>query len=75
MPRFEDVTWTGLDFSKKRFSGIMDIERNGAIEEATAIKEYFGKLGSHLPPVPEEARRKLQERAEKAPEVWRIADQ
>jgi phosphoenolpyruvate carboxykinase (GTP) len=70
MPRYEDLNWKGLAFSKEQFLGIMDIGRNGVIEEAAAIEEYFGKFGSHLPPELEVERTKLQKRAENAPETW-----
>jgi phosphoenolpyruvate carboxykinase (GTP) len=70
MPRYEDLNWKGLDFSKDQFLGIMDIARDGVVEEAAAIEEYFGKFGSHLPPELEVERKKLQKRAEIAPETW-----
>jgi phosphoenolpyruvate carboxykinase (GTP) len=72
MPRYEDLNWKGLDFSKDQFLGIMDIARDGVIEEAAAIQEYFGKFGSHLPPELEVERKKLQKRAENAPETWSL---
>jgi phosphoenolpyruvate carboxykinase (GTP) len=72
MPRYEDLNWKGLDFSKEQFLGIMDIARDGVIEEAAAIQEYFGKFGSHLPPELEVERKKLQKRAESAPETWSL---
>jgi phosphoenolpyruvate carboxykinase (GTP) len=72
MPRYEDLNWKGLDFSKEQFLGIMDIVRDGVIEEAAAIDEYFGKFGNHLPPELEVERKKLQKRAESAPETWSL---
>jgi phosphoenolpyruvate carboxykinase (GTP) len=72
MPRYEDLNWKGLDFSKERFLGITDITRDGALEEAGAIHEYFAKFGSHLPAELETERGKLQKRAESAPATWTL---
>jgi phosphoenolpyruvate carboxykinase (GTP) len=72
MPRYEDLNWRGLDFSKDQFLGIMDIARDGVLEEAAAIAEYFAKFGSHLPPELEVERKKLQKRAEGAPGTWSL---
>jgi phosphoenolpyruvate carboxykinase (GTP) len=72
-PRYEDITWAGLDFSPDKYARIMDINRDGALAEAAEIKGYFAKFGSHLPPELEKQRQQLEERAKKAPEVWSIA--
>ena len=72
MPRYEDLNWDGLDFPKEKYLSITDITRDGAIEEARAIGEYFQQFGSHLPPQLEAERQKLQARAEKSPEVWSL---
>ena len=50
----------------------MDIARDGVIEEAAAIGEYFGKFGSHLPPELEAERKKLQKRAEARRRIWSL---
>ena len=34
MPRYEDITWAGLDFSRDKYHGIMDIARQGLMAEA-----------------------------------------
>jgi phosphoenolpyruvate carboxykinase (GTP) len=73
MPRYEDITWGGLDFSKKQYEQIMDISRAGALSEIQEVKDFFSKFGSHLPAELERQRQQLAERAEKAPEVWHIA--
>ncbi len=72
MPRYEDLNWKDLDFTREQFRGITDIARSGVLEEAAAIQEYFGKFGAHLPPELETERQKLAERAERAPEVWSL---
>ena len=72
-PRYEDITWAGLDFSPEKYAHIMDISREGALAEAAEIKTYFEKFGSALPPELEEQRKLLEERASKAPAVWTIS--
>ncbi len=73
MPRYEDITWAGLDFSKEKYKGITDINREGAMAEAEALKDYFAKFGKDLPPEMEKQRQALADRAKKAPEVWSSA--
>ena len=73
MPRYEDITWAGLDFTQAKYHGIMDISRDGAMAEAAEIKKYFEGFGSHLPAELEKQRQGLEERAGKAPPVWKIA--
>ncbi|MBK8908246.1 MAG: phosphoenolpyruvate carboxykinase (GTP) [Rhodospirillales bacterium] len=72
MPRYEDITWAGIDFSREKYRGITDIEREGAVAEAEALKDYFAQF-DFLPPELEQERQDLAERAKKAPEVWSAA--
>jgi phosphoenolpyruvate carboxykinase (GTP) len=72
MPRYEDITWGGLTFTKAQYEQIMDINRSGALSETDEIKEFFGKFGAHLPKELEHQRQEFAQRAEKAPEVWKI---
>jgi phosphoenolpyruvate carboxykinase (GTP) len=73
MPRYEDITWAGINFDKNKYKGITDINREGALAEAEALKDYFAKFGKDLPPEMEKQRQDLAERAKKAPEVWSSA--
>ncbi len=73
MPRYEDITWAGIDFDKNQYKGITDINREGALTEAEALKDYFAKFGDDLPPELEKERQDLADRAQKAPEVWSSA--
>ena len=73
MPRYEDITWAGLDFSKDKYLNIMNINRDGALAEAAEIRQFFDTFGSHLPPELEAQRKTLEERAGAAPQVWSMA--
>jgi len=74
MPKYEDITWAGLDFTADKFSGIMDINRDGALEEAEALKEYYTSFGAAMPQELEAERQAMADRANAAPEVWKITD-
>ncbi len=73
MPRYADITWAGLDFSREKYHGITDIAREGALAEAAALKDYFGQFGGALPAEMEAQRKALAARAEAAPAVWSAA--
>jgi phosphoenolpyruvate carboxykinase (GTP) len=73
IPRYEDITWAGLDFSREKYQTITDIAREGGQAEAEALKEYFGQFGDHLPPELEAQRQALADRLAKAPDVWSAA--
>jgi len=74
MPRYEDITWGGLDFDRDKYSQIMDIERAGAEAEVTGVEEYYTTFGSHLPDALEAQRQALAERVGTQPDIWRMAD-
>jgi phosphoenolpyruvate carboxykinase (GTP) len=74
MPRYEDLDWGGLNFSKLQYQQIMDINRSGLLTEIDEIKDFFAKFGAQLPPDLEQQRQAFAQRAQTAPEVWSIAD-
>jgi len=74
MPRYEDITWGGLDFDRDKYSQIMDIERAGAEAEVTGVEEYYTTFGSHLPDALEAQRQALAERVSTQPDIWRMTD-
>jgi phosphoenolpyruvate carboxykinase (GTP) len=74
MPRYADITWAGLDFGKEDFEHLMEIRRKGLVTEAKELKEYFTTFGDHLPAEMERQRQILSERAEKAPDLWKLPD-
>ena len=48
-PRYEDLDWRGLKFSKKQFDEIMSIDRDEWLQEIASHDELFFKLYSRLP--------------------------
>ena len=71
MPRYEEMDFQGLDFSKAQFEAITSISRSEAASEVEEIKGFFAKFGQALPPELEKQREAFSQRIEKAPEVWR----
>ena len=50
MPRYEDIEWTGLSFSKERFEELQAVDRSAWRAEVIGHEELFLDLHDHLPP-------------------------
>jgi phosphoenolpyruvate carboxykinase (GTP) len=50
MPRYEDIDWKGLDFSKQQFEELQAFDRTAWKSEVMAHEELFITLHDHLPP-------------------------
>lgn len=49
MPHYEDLDWTGIDFSKEKFQELMAIDRDLWLQELLLHEELFMKLYDRLP--------------------------
>jgi phosphoenolpyruvate carboxykinase (GTP) len=49
MPRYDDIDWSGLDFSKEKFDAIMTVDRAAWRKEIMEHEELFLDLHAHLP--------------------------
>jgi phosphoenolpyruvate carboxykinase (GTP) len=49
MPRYEDLEWNGLDYSKEKFNELQKFDRNEWKREVMNHEELFIKLHDHLP--------------------------
>ena len=49
MPRYEDMDWTGLDFSREDFNKIMTIDREPWKKELLSHEELFSRMYDKLP--------------------------
>jgi phosphoenolpyruvate carboxykinase (GTP) len=49
MPNYEDMDWSGADFSKEQFAGVTSVDKQAWLSELTGVKEWFGKMGDKLP--------------------------
>jgi phosphoenolpyruvate carboxykinase (GTP) len=50
IPRYEDIDWNGLDFSKQQFDELQAFDRTAWKSEVMAHEELFITLHDHLPP-------------------------
>ena len=49
MPRYEDMDWRGLDFSREQFDAVMNIDRDMWLKEIAMHDDLFFKLYDRLP--------------------------
>jgi phosphoenolpyruvate carboxykinase (GTP) len=50
MPRYEDIDWTGIDFSRETFDGLQTVDPAAWRREVIEHEELFIELHDHLPP-------------------------
>ena len=50
MPRFEDIDWTGLPFSREQFDALQAVDPAAWRREVIEHEELFIDLHDHLPP-------------------------
>jgi phosphoenolpyruvate carboxykinase (GTP) len=63
MPRFEDLSWAGLErFSAERFGELSHIDAHAWKDELASHDELFGSLGERLPAVLESRRAQMHAR-------------
>ncbi len=49
MPRYEDMDWRGLDFSREQFDAVMNLDRDMWLKEIAMHDDLFFKLYDRLP--------------------------
>jgi hypothetical protein len=49
MPNYEDIDWSGADFSKEEFAGVTSLDKQAWLSELEGVKDWFGKMGDKLP--------------------------
>ena len=50
VPRYEDIDWRGLDFTKAEFDTLEEVDRNAWRDEVIGHEKLFIELHDHLPP-------------------------
>jgi phosphoenolpyruvate carboxykinase (GTP) len=50
MPRYEDLEWKGLSFTKEQFDELQVVDREQWRQEVMGHEELFIDLHDHLPP-------------------------
>jgi len=59
-PRYEDLHWEGLDFSRTQFDEVSSIDRAAWAAETQLHAELFKQLAQGLPPALERTRQRLE---------------
>jgi len=48
-PRYEDLNWNGIDFSRAQFDSVIGVDKAAWQQELTMHDELFTQLAYHLP--------------------------
>jgi phosphoenolpyruvate carboxykinase (GTP) len=73
MPRYEDICWDGLDFSRERFNDLMSVSREAQSEDVNAHEDHFDRFYDRLPKEFGHERALLKYRVWRSPELWGLA--
>ena len=49
IPNYEDIDWTGANFSKEEFANVTSLDKAAWLSELEGVKEWFEKMGAKLP--------------------------
>ena len=66
MPNYEDMDWSGTDFSKDEFAGVTSLDKQAWVSELEGVKDWFGKMGGKLPAKLATIRDELEQRFQAA---------
>jgi phosphoenolpyruvate carboxykinase (GTP) len=72
MPRYRDLSWEGLDFSKEAFDRIMTVDSEAWKQELLAHEELFERMYDKLPKEFLFMRQLLLSSLWRSPEVWQL---
>lgn len=73
MPRYEDINWEGLDFSREEFDAIMAVDREPMKQELFGHEELFEKMYDKLPKEFFYMRELLLSALWRSPERWKLS--
>ena len=73
MPRYEDINWEGLNFTKEQFYGLMSVDREAWKQEVLSHEELFEKLYDRLPKEFILMRELILSALWRSPEKWELA--
>jgi GTP-dependent phosphoenolpyruvate carboxykinase len=56
MPNYEDIDWSGTEFSREEFAGVTSLDKQAWLSELEGVKDWFGRWAtSCLPSSPTSA--------------------
>ena len=73
MPRYEDLDWKGLDFSREQFDELMSVDREAWKTEVRSHQDLFENLYDKLPKEFMLMRELLLSSLWRSPERWKLA--
>jgi phosphoenolpyruvate carboxykinase (GTP) len=73
MPRYEDLDWSGLDFSREKFNALMTVDREAWKQEILSHEELFEKLYDRMPKEFVLMRELLLSSLWRSPAKWELA--
>jgi phosphoenolpyruvate carboxykinase (GTP) len=59
-PRYEDLDWTGLDFSREQYQSVTTVDHAAWTVEMGLHRELFDRLAYHLPTALERTRQRIE---------------
>jgi phosphoenolpyruvate carboxykinase (GTP) len=59
-PRYDDLNWQGLDFSRAQYDSVSSIDHAAWQQEMGLHRELFNQLAYHLPPALEQTRQRIE---------------
>jgi phosphoenolpyruvate carboxykinase (GTP) len=62
MPSYEDLDWSGSDFSQEEFANVTSLDKEAWLNELEGVKEWFAKMGDKLPTKLADIRDQLEKR-------------
>ncbi len=75
MPRYEDLNWNGLDFSRETFEKLMEVDREQWKAELLSHRELFEMLYDRLPQEFMWMRELILSALWRSPERWSLGDE
>jgi phosphoenolpyruvate carboxykinase (GTP) len=49
-PAYDEMNWTGLDFSRQQFAAVTEMDRSDWVRELELHDELFARLSPRVPP-------------------------
>ncbi len=62
LPKHEDISLEGIDVSKETLKDLLSVDKKLWLDDATAVEEFYGKIGETLPKELKEELAKLKKR-------------
>lgn len=62
LPKHEDISLEGIDVSKETLKDLLSVDKKLWLDDATAVEEFYGKIGETLPKELKEELTKLKKR-------------